>query len=285
MLDIPRLKTCLDRLATEYGACFLDSDPVSLVHRYKAAEDREVAGFVVSVLAYGSASHIKKSACEALNRTGTSPVEFIRNLTPEKALETFRSFKHRWTDGNDIAFIFWILGKITREFGAVSTLIKLLDNPGESTIEGVMTRFSEWITKHYSVQFRRNSSRPGISYLLPSPADGSACKRLALYFRWMVRGPDGVDFGLWRFISTSRLVIPVDRHIARMAELLGLTSRRLGDWKMALDITDSLRLLDPDDPVRYDFALVRPGILGECSSKEKGDCHSCPLREVCREAN
>jgi uncharacterized protein (TIGR02757 family) len=105
-----------------------------------------------------------------------------------------------------------------------------------------------------------------------------------MYFRWMVRGPDGVDFGLWRFISPSRLVVPVDRHMARMAALLGLTDRRAGDWRTALDITRALRELDPDDPLRYDFALVRPGILRSCTSSSTGDRGSCALGGVCREA-
>ena len=153
-----------------------------------------------------------------------------------------------------------------------------------NTTKGVMTRFSEWITGKYSVRFRCNESRTSISFLVPSPAGGSACKRKAMYFRWMVRGPDGVDFGIWRFISPDRLVIPVDRHIARMARLLGLTSRRSPDWKMALEITESLRCVYPVDPVRYDFALVRPGILGECTPYAHGDCQSCVLHDVCMEA-
>ena len=99
----------------------------------------------------------------------------------------------------------------------------------------------------------------------------------------MVRGPDDVDFGLWSFIEPSRLIVPVDRHIARMGRLLGLTSRRSPDWKMALEITASLRYLDSDDPLRYDFALVRPGILRECTSYGRGNCPECTLRDVCVE--
>lgn len=284
MTNDSTLKHCLDQLAACYGARFLDSDPVSLVHRYDAPEDREVAGFVVSVLAYGGASHIRKSAREALSRTGKSPADFAHNIKPGKALEIFHTFRHRWTTGSEIAFIFWILGKVLREYGSIGAFATALNNPLEQTIEGLMRRFSEWITGQYSVQFQHNSSRACISYLIPSPERGSTCKRLAMYFRWMVRGPDEVDFGIWTGISPSRLLIPVDRHMARMARLLGLTTRHSADWKMVLDITESLRSLDPQDPVRYDFALVRPGILGECTHSVKGDCLSCFLRVVCREA-
>jgi uncharacterized protein (TIGR02757 family) len=284
LTDLALLKNCLDKLADEYGARFLDSDPVGLVHEYDSPEDREVAGFVISVLAYGGASQIRKSGREVLSYTGKSPEKFVRDLTPDDAIGTFRSFRHRWTDGGDIAYIFWVIGEILREFGSVGALVRSLDNPDEPTIDGVMTRFSAWVTERYSDRFRLNSSRDGISYLIPSPARGSACKRLALYFRWMVRGPDGTDFGLWQFISTARLVIPVDRHIARMAGLIGLTARRTADWKMVLEITESLRRIDPHDPVRYDFALVRPGILRQCTVLSKGDCPSCHLREICSEA-
>ena len=285
MTDIKKLKRCLDRLATDYDVRYLDSDPVGLVHSYRSPVDREVAGFIVSVLAYGSAVQIRKSAKSVLKRAGSSPADFARTLTPGTALETFRDFKYRWTDGGDIAFLFWRLGRIIEKNGSVGAYIKTIDNPGEKTAAGVMSRFSESINNRYSDKFRLSSQRSGSSYLVPSPADGSACKRLAMYFRWMVRGPDGVDFGLWDFISPSRLIIPVDRHIARMGRLLGLTTRQSADWKMALDITESLCHLDPQDPVRYDFALVRRGILGECTSTQKGNCMICTLREVCLEAS
>lgn len=284
MTDFHKLKKCLDRLFDDYGTRYLDSDPVGLVHRYSSPEDREVAGFIVSALAYGGAGQIRKSAEKILSLTGSSPADFARTLTQKKLLEIFRVFKHRWTDGGDIAYLFWILGRIIKKNGSVGTFVKSLDNPREETITEVMTKFSEWIRVHYSNEFRQNSKRSSISYLVPSPANGSACKRLAMYFRWMVRGNDGVDFKLWNFIAPSRLVVPVDRHMARMGRLLGLTTRRSADWKMALEITESLRRLDPHDPVRYDFALVRLGILGECTSSAHGDCCVCVLRDVCLEA-
>jgi len=283
--DSYKLKKCLDRLFDDYGALYLDTDPVGLVHKYTSRLDREVAGFIVSALAYGSATQIRKSAERVLSPTGSSPADFARTLTPEKSLEIFKNFKHRWTDGCDIAYLFWIIGRIIEKNGFIGTFVKSLDNPREETIAGVMTKLSKWIRTHYTEEFRQNSKRSGISYLVPSPADGSACKRLAMYFRWMVRGDDGVDFKLWNFISPSRLIIPVDRHIARMGRILGLTSRRSPDWKMALEITESLRRLDPNDPVRYDFSLVRPGILGKCTSAVRGDCRYCALRDVCIEVS
>ena len=283
MRNTLKLKNCLDLLTANYGARYLDTDPVGLVHRYNSPDDKEIAGFIVSVLAYGGAIQIRKSAARILKLTGLSPADFACNISTPKALDTFKGFKHRWTAGTDIAFLFTVLGSIINNYGSVGEFIKTLYDPREKTIAGVMTKLSEWIKNRCDDEFRLSSKRQDISYLIPSPADGSACKRLAMYFRWMVRGPDGVDFGLWDFISPSQLVIPVDSHIARMGKLLGLTNRKTPDWKMAVEITESLKRIDPEDPVRYDFALVRPGIIGECTSNGPGNCSQCVLSDVCLE--
>jgi len=277
------LKTCLDRLTAKYDSRFLNTDPVGIVHRYDSPHDIEIAGFIVSSLAYGSAVQIRKSADVILSRIGESPAEFVRGLSKREALKTFRGCKHRWTHSGDIAYLFWILGRVLDKEGSIGAFVRKLDNPDEDTIEGTLTRLSGWLCSRHTRDFGNGSKRTTISYLMPSPSQGSACKRLAMFFRWMVRRPDGVDLGLWKFITPSRLVIPLDRHIARMGKLLGLCSRRSPDWKMALEITDSLKKLDSDDPLRYDFALVRPGILGSCTSTSRGDCYSCILSDVCME--
>jgi len=280
-----KLKSCLDGLARDYDSRFLDTDPLGLVHRYRSDEDRETAGLVVSTLAYGSALQIRRSASSVLDAAGPSPARFVRTLTPERALEVFGAFKHRWTGGGDIAFLFWAAGEIAREHGSIGGLVRELDDGAKPTIEETMIRFSDWMRTRHADFFSRTGLPRGAPFPIPSPARGSACKRLAMYFRWMVRGPDGIDFGIWNFIPSRRLVVPVDAHVARMGECLGLTARRTPDWRMVLEITDSLRRLDPEDPVRYDFALVRPGILRECTSRSRGDCRSCLLRAVCREAS
>ena len=285
--DPALLKTCLDRLAADYGPQYLDTDPLGVAHEYSAPEDIEVAGFVTSALAYGGASQIRRSAHDVLARVGASPAQFAEEaarMSPKTLVSRFEGLKHRWTDAGDIAFLFRASGEMIRDYGGIGALVRNLDDPAEETIEGVLTRFAAWIRTRHTPEFRLGNARKNISSLFPSPADGSACKRPAMFFRWMTRGPDGVDFGLWKFISPSRLVIPVDRHIARMAALLGLTTRTSPDWKMALDITRSLRALDPEDPIRYDFALVRPGITGECTPVSRGECGDCALDGVCGEA-
>ena len=277
------LKTCLDKLAAEYDSRFLDTDPVGLVHDYDVPCDIEIAGFIAASLAYGGAAQIRTSVRDIVSRMGSSPADFVRDITHSDAADIFRGFKHRWTDGDDMACLVWALHCALQEAGSLGALVQQLDNPGDETIEKTMIRFSEWLLNRTGDCPGSTAKRKPISYLIPSPSKGSACKRLAMFFRWMVRGPDGVDFGLWRFIEPSRLVIPLDRHIARMGKFLGLSARRSADWKMALEITGSLRRLDSHDPLKYDFALVRPGIVGSCTSTSRGDCHTCVLEEVCLE--
>ena len=122
-----------------------------------------------------------------------------------------------------------------------------------------------------------------LKHLLPHPDRGSACKRLNLFLRWMVRGPDGVDFGLWREVPAGELVVPLDTHVHRIGRFIGLTRRKDLSWKTAEDVTRRLRQLDAEDPVRYDFALSHLGISGTCASrKDLRRCADCPLKPICR---
>jgi uncharacterized protein (TIGR02757 family) len=284
---IAALKICLDRLLDNYGTDYLDTDPLGIVHRYKNPADIEIAGFIASALAFGGAPQIRKSVEKALMPAGDSPTDFAANLSQENAEKFFRGFYHRWTKEAEIAGLFLALGNIVREYGSIGSFVKTLYNPEDETISFTMAGLSGKILGSVSEMPAIKESKVkngGISYLVPSPVSGSACKRLAMYFRWMVRGPDGLDFGLWKFIPSSKLVIPLDRHIARMGQILGLTGRKSTDWKMAVEITDTLRLLDPEDPVKYDFALVRPGITGKCRDANHGECSGCELKDVCTEA-
>lgn len=278
------LKACLDSLAASYDSRYLDTDPLGIVREYDDQPDRETAGLIVSALSYGGAAQIRKSARAALIPCGSSPASFALSLSPADARDIFRGFKHRWTDGNDIAFLFLAAGRMMREYGSIGGLMRSLDDSSTPTIETVMIRFAAWMASARRLFYGNEIVSPKSASLIPSPAQKSTCKRLAMYFRWMVRGPDGIDFGIWGDLSPARLIIPVDRHIARMALLLGLARRKTVDWVMARDITQSLRGLDPGDPLRYDFALVRPGITRECTGSSKGNCASCALAAVCGEA-
>src|SRR5262249_60689983 len=124
----------------------------------------------------------------------------------------------------------------------------------------------------------------GLDHLLPSPLGPGAAKRLNLFLRWMVRGPDGVDFGIWRSVPPSRLIVPLDTHVGRIARYLGLTRRKELSWKTAEEVTASLRRVDASDPVRYDFALCRHGMSGACPVlSEARCCAACSLLVACRQ--
>jgi len=118
-------------------------------------------------------------------------------------------------------------------------------------------------------------------FLFPDPRKGSACKRHNLFLRWMVRGGDGVDLGIWTVLDPRQLIVPVDTHMARLGRWLGLTSRRTVDWRMAEEITDGFRVVCPEDPVRFDYALTRIGILSVCTAATRGTCVLCPLGPAC----
>lgn len=279
------LKDALDRLAVDYDARYIDTDPVGIVRRYSAPADIEVAGLAVSSIGYGGAGLIRRGAEDILARIGGSPAEFAANATLREAFVRFEGFRHRWTDGADIALLFLAAGGMIREYGSIGAFVKAADDPSDDTIGTAMTRFAGWFRSRCGELAREAGIPPREPFIIPSPADGSACKRPAMYFRWMARGPDDVDFGIWPYISPSRLVVPVDRHMARMAVRLGFTRRRSVDWRMALDITRGLRELDPADPLRYDFALVRPGIVRSCAPGTVACWESCALGAVCREAS
>jgi len=125
--------------------------------------------------------------------------------------------------------------------------------------------------------YGRNIHPSGMTQFFPSPAKGSACKRINLFLRWMVRDKD-IDFGLWRSIPANRLVIPLDIHIARISRCLGFTKRASADWKAAIEITEALKKLDPADPLKYDFALCHHGISGVCRGRNNPGCRDCALK-------
>jgi uncharacterized protein (TIGR02757 family) len=139
-----------------------------------------------------------------------------------------------------------------------------------------LSRFLAW----FRARWGRGLSRQR-EFMFPDPGRGSACKRHNLFLRWMVRGGDGVDLGIWKCVAAADLVVPLDTHMARMGRSLGLFSRRAADWKAAEEVTRAFRAFCPEDPVRFDFALTRLGILGECTLRRRGPCRGCPLRPAC----
>jgi len=156
------------------------------------------------------------------------------------------------------------------------------DDPSSPDIAPGLERFcARAKAVDFGSAYRRGADAPGVTRFFAQPSGGSACKRLNLFLRWMVRR-DQVDLGVWARVSPARLVVPLDVHVIRVGQCLGLTAYRSPGWRMAASITEALRALDPEDPVRYDFALCHLGMKGLCGFRQTQGDARCPLRGVCR---
>lgn len=278
------LKPILDRLYDSRSQTHLANDPLSFCHRYERPEDREVAGLIASCLAYGKVSIILKNLETVFSRMGESPREFVERFEPKEGLKLFAGFKHRFNDARDLCALLLAARTMIEEADSIGDFFLGCFDPDADDLTPSLTAFAEaLLVLDYRPVFGRKSipADSYFSFFFPSPASGSACKRLCMYLRWMVRPADGIDLGLWKEIPPSMLVIPVDAHIRRIGRFLGLTSRNQADWKMAREITASLRKLDADDPVKYDFSLCHLGISEKCDGKDLSRCLTCPIEGVC----
>jgi uncharacterized protein (TIGR02757 family) len=273
-----RLRARLETLVRTYDLRFLASDPLGRVLGFPDPDDREIGGFLAAALAYGNVKQILANLDDLFARMEGRPAAFIRGFTPARDAPALAGFRHRWTSGEDLAALCALLSPALAEHGSLGSLFGRCRRSGEPTVREPLGRFVEALLAYAPALPRVARVRT----LLPSPASGSACKRMNLFLRWMVRNGDGIDCGLWRGVPPSALVIPLDTHVARISGFLGLTQRKTPDWRMAEEITGSLRRLDPADPVKYDFALSRLGILDHCPTRRHlRKCASCPLLESC----
>lgn len=278
----PRLEALLEATAP---AQRLLRDPLELPRRYRAREDVEVAALLSAALAYGRVDLFKPRLEGLLARLGPSPGACARDASPGELSRRCAEFAYRMTGPAEVASLLLAAGALLRRDGSLgAAFARAFREAGEPTVRGALGRFLDDLL---SVDMRPVAGGPPpsrrLKHLLPHPARGSACKRLNLFLRWMVRGPDGVDLGLWREVPAAALVIPLDTHVHRIAGLIGLTRRKDLSWRTAEEITARLRALDPHDPVRYDFALSHLGISGDCPSRrDDRKCAPCPLRPVCR---
>jgi uncharacterized protein (TIGR02757 family) len=249
----------LEQLYRYYDHRFLDPDPLELVRRQTTAADREVVGLLASGLAFGNVVQIKRSATAVLEALGPGPAEAVALLGPRELARRLRGFRHRWLDGRDVACLLGFIRQMRASHGSIEAFFAEGLSPGDADVGPALASFSRraLVLDHGGLyRGRRLPARAGVRYFFPSPTGGSACKRLNLYLRWMVR-PDGVDLGVWRRPEPRQLVLPLDTHTCAIARRLRFTRYRSPGWAMALDITRRLRRLDPHDPVKYDFALYR----------------------------
>ncbi len=277
----PRLEAFL---ATAPVEARLPFDPVALPRRYSDPADVEVVALLSASVAYGRADLFKPRLERLLESMGPSPAAFVRSLDVARARALLSGFVYRFNVGADLAVLLLGTGSVMRTHGGLEAVfVEQLENAG--TLHGALSGFTHAIREAAPMPEIRRALGPvrGLDHLLPSPLGPGAAKRLNLFLRWMVRGPDGVDFGLWKRVPTSLLLIPLDTHIGRIARRLGLTTRKDLSWKTAEEITASLRRLDPVDPVRFDFALCHYGMSGVCPVRPvRQHCAQCLLRPVCR---
>ena len=273
------LKQTLERFYREYD--FKNRvlhDPIELPHRYKRPEDIEVTGFIASCLAYGKVGLFKPVIARILSGMDRSPYSFLMDLDVRKQ-KYFITFKYRFNESADILCLLFIIHTILKNHSSFERAFLKHYHGDDPNTGGAIAGFvSEAMATDTSVVYGKNIKPHGLTQLFPSPEKGSACKRMNLFMRWMIRDRD-IDFGIWKDIPRSKLIIPLDTHIARISRCLGFTRRTTSDWKTAVEITEALKNLDPEDPLKYDFALCHHGISGLCKSKDRSGCKDCVFAE------
>jgi uncharacterized protein (TIGR02757 family) len=245
------LKDSLERLYSRYNSReFVHPDPLEFLYHYDELCDREIVAFIASSLAYGRVAYILKSVSFILEQMEPSPSVFLKQSSPETIFRTFSGFRHRFTEDQKFCAMLFAVKKVLEHHGTLQACFSAGLNECDDTVLPALSAFTAELI---------SSAGGKLEHLVPSPCKGSACKRLNLFLRWMVRS-DGVDPGGWETVPASKLIVPVDTHMHRICQLLGLTARRHANMHSALEVTAAFRSIAPADPVRYDFCLTRLGI-------------------------
>ncbi|MEQ8687027.1 MAG: TIGR02757 family protein [Imperialibacter sp.] len=255
MIDIKELKTLLDQKVDEYNRpFFIEKDPVCIPHSFTTKQDIEIAGFFASTLAWGQRVTIINKCRELFTLMDDAPHQFVLNHS-ESDLKTLLKFKHRTFNTTDLLYFIQFFREHYTNHDSLESAFSNSMKPGDETIENCLIGFHDlfFSLPEFPARTRKH---------IATPKRKSACKRINMFLRWMVRKDDrGVDFGLWETISPAQLVCPCDLHVDRVARNFGLITRKQTDWQTALELTQNLRQMDPSDPVKYDFALFGMGVI------------------------
>jgi uncharacterized protein (TIGR02757 family) len=244
-------KSLLENLYSRFNKPeFIHPDPLEFLHNYSLTADQEIVGFIASSLAYGRVAQILNSVSFVLAAMGPSPRVFIESASREKLSTSFSGFKHRFTTSDELIDFLLGMRQVIHDHGSLHRCFFKHHAAHDADTTRALQPFAEEFRSHMNAD---------CNSLLPHPEKKSACKRLHLFLRWMVR-EDEVDVGGWEGVSPSKLVVPLDTHMHRIGLILGMTTRKQADMKTALEITHAFRKIVPDDPVKYDFALTRLGI-------------------------
>lgn len=276
------VKSALDRQYAGFNYPNSATDPVQIVRRFDRADDREIVGFCAAALAFGRVGGVLQSIERLLAEMGDHPADYVRGFRPALDGPRFAAMVHRWIRGVDLVALLWLLKQMLDRSGSIEGFFV---TGYDASADDVGPALDSFVTRALALDVRsvygRRPRRPGVGYFFPRPSAGSACKRLNLFLRWMVR-KDALDLGVWPRVSPSKLVVPLDTHVIRVGRCLRLTRYTSPGWAMARDITASLRRLDPDDPVKYDFSLCHLGMMNACGFNRPQADSQCPLRGVCQ---
>lgn len=274
------LKARLDSLYASFNCVDSATDPIQVVRRFEDSADREVAGFCAAALAFGRVTSVLQSIERVFAVMGRSPADYVRSFDAQRQSGDLKPIVHRWTKGADLTALVLILQRMLQRGSIESFFLDGYDPRTPDLSEALESFSTRAMQTDLRPAYGRRRPSPGVAYFFSRPSCGGACKRLNLFLRWMVRR-DAVDFGIWKGVPAAKLVVPLDTHVIRVGRCLRLTRYTSPGWKMAADITTSLRELDPDDPVKYDFSLCHLGMADQCGfNRAQGDS-MCPLRGLC----
>lgn len=254
-LDLDVMKSLLEQIYAETNQRQLISpDPLQFLHDYPNLPDREIVALIAALLAYGRVEQILKAVLAVLDRMQHRPLAYLQKKSTEQITRDMKTFRYRFTTGENLAVLLIQIQRAVHRYGTLHQLFAdgiTPDDRRQCHIIFPMIRFFENLLEKRSC-----------GHLFPDPAKGSACKRLNLFLRWMVRN-DSVDPGGWESVPPSMLIVPLDTHMHHIGKILGFTRRTQPDMKTALEITRGFRKIVPEDPVKYDFCLTRFGIRRE----------------------
>jgi uncharacterized protein (TIGR02757 family) len=272
----------LDDLYRSFDHVTSATDPVHIVRRFTSPADREIVGFCAAALAFGRVASVLQSIESLLAVMGPHPAAFVRRFDPAQERLRLEPLVHRWISGRDLIALLIVLQRMLIEAGSIEAFFLQGDVATSPHVGPALDSFSTraLATDLRAAYGRRVPRQRGVAYFFPRPSAGSACKRLNLFLRWMVRR-DEIDLGVWSKVSSARLVVPLDTHVIRLGRCLKLTRYTSPGWKMALDITNALRAFDSTDPVRFDFALCHVGMMNACGFQKPQGSSQCPLRGIC----
>ncbi|MFZ1856905.1 MAG: TIGR02757 family protein [Chitinophagaceae bacterium] len=244
------IKFLNDKVELYNQPSFIKHDPVSIPHLFSKKQDIEIAGFFAAIFAWGNRTTIIQKSKELMQLMDNAPYDFCLHHTPAQLIK-LSEFKHRTFNTTDLLYFIEFFKQHYSKYKSLETAFTMHGG----SVEKILTGFHQYFFSLEHVPARTKKH-------IATPERNSSCKRLNMYLRWMVRQDNkGVDFGIWKSISPSQLICPIDLHVARVARRFNILQRKQTDWQAALELSEYLRTLDPADPVKYDFALFGLGVM------------------------